>query len=338
MTGVLPIITPRLRLRPVTVADADTLATYRSDPVVAEFQDWPMPYDTAGLLQRLQDNAGRDPDLAAGANLGIEVDGTLVGDVYVRLDNGIAEIGWTLAPTARGHGFATEAATALVATLFAELGAHRIEASLHPDNLASARVCEGIGMLFEAHTRLNFLGRNGWEDDMRYAMLRADWEAWTTRPRQRPRDVALAEITPDDAHLWGRLATHHSQQRLVAPMAKSFRDALFPEVVDGAPVVPWLRGVLADGERVAFVMLAEAGDAHPEPFLWRLLVDRLHQRRGIGDAALRLVVDRLRDRGHRSLLTGWEEGPGSPRPFYERIGFVPTGRDVGGETEARLSW
>jgi RimJ/RimL family protein N-acetyltransferase len=90
VTGVLPIITPRLRLRPVTVADADTLATYRSDPVVAEFQDWPMPYDTAGLLQRLQDNAGRDPDLAAGANLGIEVDGTLVGDVYVRLDNGIA--------------------------------------------------------------------------------------------------------------------------------------------------------------------------------------------------------------------------------------------------------
>lgn len=248
---MLPIATPRLRLRALRLADAETVAAYRGDPVVAEYQDWPMPYDTTRLIERLTASEGRDPDIAAGTNLGIEVDGELVGDVYVRLDNGIAEVGWTLARDAQGHGFATEAATALVAALFTHHDTHRIEASLHPENVASARVCEGIGMLFEAHTRLNFAGRDGWEDDARYAMLRSDWETWTNRPRHRPHEVGLAEITPDDAYLWGRLASHHSQQRLVAPMAKSFRDALFPEVIDGAPVVPWMRGVLADGERVA---------------------------------------------------------------------------------------
>ena len=152
------------------------------------------------------------------------------------------------------------------------------------------------------------------------------------------RNKTLVEITPDDAYLWGRLATHHSQERLVSPMALSFRDALFPDVVDGAPVVPWLRGVLADGERAAFVMVAATTDVHTEPFLWRLLVDRLHQRRGIGRLAVAELVRQLSAEGQRTLLTSWHDGPGSPRPFYERLGFVPTGRDLDGETEGRLSW
>jgi diamine N-acetyltransferase len=35
-------------------------------------------------------------------------------------------------------------------------------------------------------------------------------------------------------------------------------------------------------------------------------------------------------------MVSWEEGAGGPRPFYEGLGFVPTGVVVGGETEARL--
>nr|MBA3400113.1 GNAT family N-acetyltransferase [Acidimicrobiia bacterium] len=33
---------------------------------------------------------------------------------------------------------------------------------------------------------------------------------------------------------------------------------------------------------------------------------------------------------------GWVDGPGSPRRFYEQLGFVPTGEIVDGEIEARL--
>jgi hypothetical protein len=36
------------------------------------------------------------------------------------------------------------------------------------------------------------------------------------------------------------------------------------------------------------------------------------------------------------MLTSWEEGPGGPRPFYEKLGFTETGRQVDGETEGRL--
>ena len=72
-------------------------------------------------------------------------------------------------------------------------------------------------------------------------------------------------------------------------------------------------------------------------YLWRLLIDRMHQRRGIGRRALDLLVAELRRRGITLLYTSCGEGRGSPRPFYERFGFVPTGQIVDDETELVLS-
>jgi diamine N-acetyltransferase len=82
-------------------------------------------------------------------------------------------------------------------------------------------------------------------------------------------------------------------------------------------------------------MLALRTDHHPEAYLWRLLIDRLHQRRGIGGRALDLVSEECRRMGDETLLTSWTEGKGSPRSFYLRNGFEPTGTVVDEETEAR---
>jgi len=58
-----------------------------------------------------------------------------------------------------GQGYATEAAAELVRYGFEQAGLRRIFAECHPDNLASARVLEKIGLLPEATTntaRLRF--------------------------------------------------------------------------------------------------------------------------------------------------------------------------------------
>jgi GNAT superfamily N-acetyltransferase len=196
-------------------------------------------------------------------------------------------------------------------------------------------VLERAGLLFEGHTRSSFWVGDEVSDDWIYGMTRSDWETWRDRPRNLPQEVHLVEI--GEANVWDvyRLRTHKTQEEFVATMAQSYADALFPEIVDMAPLAPWMRAVVADGEMVGFVMLALRTQHHPEPYLWRLLIDRRHQRRGIGARVLELVAGECRRSGSDTLLTSWAEGKGSPRPFYLRNGFEPTGRIVDEETEGR---
>jgi RimJ/RimL family protein N-acetyltransferase len=219
--------------------------------------------------------------------------------------------------------------------LFADLDVTRVFGMLHPDNPASAMLLERTGFLFEGHTRSSFWLEGEVSDDWIYGLTRPDWETWRNRPRHAPDDVHLFEVNVDNERVVYKLATHKTQEAFVAPMTGSYADALFPEVVDGAALVPWMRGVSADEEVVGFVMLALRTDHHPEPYLWRLLIDRRHQRRGIGGRVLDLITEECIGMGDETLLTSWTEGKGSPRPFYLRHGFQPTGRIIDGETEAR---
>jgi len=125
---------------------------------------------------------------------------------------------------------------------------------------------------------------------------------------------------------------------LVAPVGASFGDALIPELVAGKPVRAWYRGVRADGDLVGFVMVAEPHYGVPHPYLWRLVVDRRHQLRGIGRRAVLAVADERRAAGATHLLVSFvPDVPGNPQAFYERLGFVPTGNVEDGEVEAILS-
>jgi RimJ/RimL family protein N-acetyltransferase len=132
------------------------------------------------------------------------------------------------------------------------------------------------------------------------------------------------------------LATHHTQRRFVATMADSFADAADPEMHAGAPVVPWMRAIEADGTIAGFLMTAEPRWPGEPPYLWRLLVDRYHQGRGIGTRAVGLLVDRLRAEGHQRLLVNWVRDAGGPEPFYLALGFRLTGAIQDGEHEGEL--
>lgn len=331
--------TDRLLLRTFERDDLDAYVAYRHDPEVMQWMTSRTAPERDQLLARIDAMAALGaPAEGAWFNYAIEIGGELAGDVgcIIRPGGGIAEIGYVLGSGFRGRGYASEAAAALADHLIAEHGIHRIEASLAPDNVASMRVLEAIGMTFELLARDAFCVDGVWEDDLRYAMTAADRAAWLARPRHAPATVELVEITPDEAYRWGRLQTHHSEQRFVATMPQTWRDALFPETFEDVVAVPWMRGVLADGEPAAFVMLSETHGTRDGQYLWRLLVDRTHQRRGIGRLAIELVVEHLRAHGVPRLYTSYVDGPGTPRPFYERLGFVPTGEIIDDETELVL--
>ncbi|HEY0638108.1 MAG TPA: GNAT family N-acetyltransferase [Pseudonocardiaceae bacterium] len=338
MTPFLPLRTARLTLRAFAAADAPVLNAYRNDPEVARYQDWDLPVApeaTAGFVAR---QAGVDgPRAGEWVQLALDHEGELVGDFAVGLDplGGLATVGYSLRTEHQGRGYATEALAALVDALFAR-GVHRVGATLDPENVASAMVLERVGFRYEGRARQAAPVRGEWLDDDRYELLREDREEWLARPTGRPAEVRLVPVTPRNLAEVGRLATHHSQERFVAPMAGSFRDALVPAEVNGVPVVPWLRAVEADGELAGFVMLAERTEAHPFPYLWRLLIDRRHQRRGIGGRVLRRLADDLRAAGSTELRVSWVPGRGGPEPFYLRHGFTPTGTVSDGEIEGSL--
>ena len=92
--------------------------------------------------------------------------------------------------------------------------------------------------------------------------------------------------------------------------------------------------------QVGFVMLShDVPPGNPEApwryFLWRFLIDRRHQRRGIGGRSLDLVEAEMQARGDSNLFVSWAEGKGSPGPMYISRGYKPTGEVHGGEIEAK---
>jgi RimJ/RimL family protein N-acetyltransferase len=336
------IRTKRLLIRPVQPDDVVALHQRRNDPEVALYQNWALPFPMGRareIITSIADTDGPEPGEWWMASVVESEIGDVIGDVAVKLTwaGRTAEIGYTFARDSWGRGYAVEAVNAIVDWLFDDIGVTRVIATLHPDNRASAMVLERTGFLFEGETRQSYWVGDDVSDEWVHGMLRSDRDLWAGRSRANPAQVGFVPVTAanhDEVH---RLRTHKTQESFVAPMSHSFADALFPEVVDGAPLVPWMRAVLADDEIVGFVMLALSTEHHPEPYLWRLLIDRRHQHRGIGSRVLELIAEECLRNDNRSLLTSWVEGRGSPAPFYLGHGFVPTGRIVDEETEARKS-
>lgn len=147
------------------------------------------------------------------------------------------------------------------------------------------------------------------------------------------KSVRLEPITEANVRAVFDLRVASEQQAFVAPNAWSLAQALAEHDV------AWPRAIVAGDEVVGFLML-EIDPEDPDGrcfWLWRLMVGAGHQREGVGTAAIGLAADEVRSRGGTELYTSWMPGDGSPGPFYEHIGFVPTGELDENEVVARLS-
>ncbi|MFD8194850.1 GNAT family N-acetyltransferase [Streptomyces wuyuanensis] len=148
--------------------------------------------------------------------------------------------------------------------------------------------------------------------------------------------VHLREITEDNREAVRALRVRHDQKQFVASVSKSLKEAAKTPEAN-----PWYRAVYRGDDPVGFVMLAwkpPAGPFKGRHFLWRLLVDKRYQRRGIGREALAQVAALVRADGATELLTSYEPGDGEPWPFYRKFGFEPTGEIDDGEIVLRLTF
>jgi ribosomal-protein-alanine N-acetyltransferase len=149
------LLSERLLLREFDEADFDALREIDSDPEILRYRSRQeiTPAATREFLIQAQAQAAEQPRQQYALAVALREDERLVGQcgltvVSARYDE--AFLWYSINRRDWGQGFATEAAARLLRYGFEEAGLRRIFAECHPDNLASARVLEKIGMRREA--------------------------------------------------------------------------------------------------------------------------------------------------------------------------------------------
>src|SRR5271170_3173200 len=83
-------------------------------------------------------------------------------------------IGYIIDPAHHRRDLATEAVSAMLDFCFSELGLHRVQAFIHPENTASRAQVEKLGFRCEGLLRDNLRVGDAWRSDMLYALLETD--------------------------------------------------------------------------------------------------------------------------------------------------------------------
>ena len=175
--------TPRLVVRRFRAEDSATFSAYLSDPDVARYQSWDTPFGADRAAAFVAAVRAVHPDTPGEwCQLAIEdaATGQHIGDVAVLTqadDTRLARIGFTLARGSQGHGYATEAVTAVLDYLFGARGKHRVAADCDARNVRSAALLERVGMRREAHHVSSSWWKGEWTDEDVYAVLADEWTA-----------------------------------------------------------------------------------------------------------------------------------------------------------------
>ncbi len=144
------------------------------------------------------------------------------------------------------------------------------------------------------------------------------------------RSVALELVSEDNIDSLLDLTLAPGQDAYVASVAVSLAQAY-------VYIQAWPRAIKVGAEVIGFLMLSidqvvdKASNA-PIIGIWRLIIGAQHQGLGYGAAALKLAASIAAEHGANILSLSCIPGAAGPQAFYEKQGFVPTGKvDKDGE-------
>jgi RimJ/RimL family protein N-acetyltransferase len=153
------IRTSRLLLHAIDVAEGERIVAQCAAPADVWAEDFPFEGDIGAVGGFLRATAALGDQRPFGYYRMTRLsDGRAIGGIGFKgqPDNGCVEIGYGLAPSARGRGYASEAVIAIL-KLGAELGISTVKADTTLDNLASQRTLVRAGFhLVSADTELQY--------------------------------------------------------------------------------------------------------------------------------------------------------------------------------------
>ena len=143
--------------------------------------------------------------------------------------------------------------------------------------------------------------------------------------------VSLKEITEETLFSILRLEVKDNQKNLIAPNAVSIAEAYFSEHA-------WFRGIYAGDTPVGFVMMY-IDIEKPDYYLWRFMIDKHHQGKDYGYAAMQQIIDFVKEFPNaQKIELSYAPREGNASQFYAKCGFIDTGEldDDGYEIIMRL--
>lgn len=180
---ILPNVeTERLNLRQRTIADAADIFTYASLPEVtypAGFPPIETVEDEVYYLENVLPKSQAEQQWPSGYGIKLKGEDKMIGSVDFnhRHADDVLEIGYTLHPDYWGQGIVPEASAALIELGFTLLNLHKLELNCYDTNKQSQRVAEKLGFTLEARIRDRKDALGNRCDDLRYGLLKSEWEA-----------------------------------------------------------------------------------------------------------------------------------------------------------------
>jgi RimJ/RimL family protein N-acetyltransferase len=151
MRHLMPIVTPRLILRPPTLDDLDAIQIAKEDawPDLQRWMAW--AFDNQRSRQALEDSIRRTMNHRGKGGIALAGFHRINGDFVVRTGLGLTdqpdvyETGYWVARKYAGQGMATEAANAAIRYAFGRLDAKAISIGYFDGNEPSRRIVEKLG-------------------------------------------------------------------------------------------------------------------------------------------------------------------------------------------------
>jgi RimJ/RimL family protein N-acetyltransferase len=115
--------------------------------------------------------------------------GAFAGISFLAIDpelKSTAEVGYVLLPEYWNSGYATEILRALLGFGFDRLSLHRVYGKCDELNLASARVMEKCGLVYEGTIREHVWLRDHWRSTCYYGMLAGEYSSRASRAGDHP--------------------------------------------------------------------------------------------------------------------------------------------------------
>lgn len=189
MTSTFPDVslsTERLVLDRFEEADIPELVAMMNDESTTAWTTVPAPYRTADAREWITRRAPAERLEGRGLVLAVHENLTqrLVGGVHLMHTDWrvlSCEVGYVIAPWARGEGYAGEAVDALVRWLFEDQKFERLELRTAAGNTASQRVAQKLGCISEGILRNSLIVRSRTED-RGWAEIRTDAIVWGLLP------------------------------------------------------------------------------------------------------------------------------------------------------------